>query len=193
MPRPRARSRAAVGAALGAASGQGDLAGAASGLFEACIAAIPYAPAAASWPTSSQARGAPGRARTRCGRRDGDDGSEDGEALRVALLADGIGSMHGVTRTIVEIRERGVPGFEIEVVGTDPEVDRRLPAVAEIDVPFYPGLRIGVPSLPAAVQNLRDGRLRPRPRLLARARPGSPARCSRARWGCRCSAATTPS
>ena len=65
--------------------------------------------------------------------------------------------MHGVTRTIEEIRQRGVPGFEIEVVGTDPEVDRRLSAVAEIDVPFYPGLQIGVPSLPAAVQTLADG------------------------------------
>ena len=72
----------------------------------------------------------------------------------MAILADGIGSTHGVTRTIEEIRQRGVPGFEIEVVGTDPEVDRRLPAVAEIEVPFYPGLRIGIPSLPAAVQTL---------------------------------------
>ncbi len=75
----------------------------------------------------------------------------------MAILADGIGSTHGVTRTIEEIRQRGVPGFEIEVVGTDPEVDRRLSAVAEIDVPFYPGLRIGVPSLPGAVQTLVDG------------------------------------
>jgi glycosyltransferase involved in cell wall biosynthesis len=40
----------------------------------------------------------------------------------------------------------------VEVVGTDPQVDRRLSAVTEIDVPFYPGLRIGVPSLPAAVE-----------------------------------------
>ena len=36
--------------------------------------------------------------------------------------------MHGVTHTIEQIRERGVPGFEVEVVGTDPGVDRRLPA-----------------------------------------------------------------
>ncbi len=56
--------------------------------------------------------------------------SRTARRLRVAILADGIGSMHGVTRTISEIRERGVPGFEIEVLGTDPEVDRRLPAVA---------------------------------------------------------------
>lgn len=75
----------------------------------------------------------------------------------MAILADGIGSTHGVTRTIEEIRSRGVSGYEIEVVATDPEVDRRLSAVAEIDVPYYPGLRIGVPSLPAAVQTLADG------------------------------------
>ena len=91
-----------------------------------------------------------GQARSQC-----DDA--DGEPPRVAIVADGIGSMHGVTRTIEEIRQRGVPGFEIEVVGTDPDVDRRLSAVAEVDVPYYPGLRIGVPSLPAAVQTLADG------------------------------------
>ena len=43
------------------------------------------------------------------------------------------------------------------MVGTDPNVDRRLSAVAEFDVPYYPGLRIGVPSLTAAVQTLADG------------------------------------
>ena len=78
-------------------------------------------------------------------------------ARAVAIIADGIGSTHGVTRTIEQIRQREVPGFDIEVVGTDPEVDRRLSAVAEVEVPFYPGLRIGVPSLPAAVQTLADG------------------------------------
>jgi glycosyltransferase involved in cell wall biosynthesis len=52
---------------------------------------------------------------------------------------------------------RGVPGHEIEVVGTDPAVDRRLAAVAEVDVPFYPGLAIGVPSLTSAVQALTEG------------------------------------
>ena len=57
--------------------------------------------------------------------------------------------MHGVTHTIDEIRERGVPGFEVEVIGTDPHVDRRLSAVAEVEIPFYAGLKIGVPSLPA--------------------------------------------
>ncbi len=117
---------------------------AATGLFDACIAAIPYAPAAAF-----------------LGRERGKLASElngTGRPLRVALVADGVGSMHGVTHTLDEIRERGVPGFEIEVVGTDRNVDRRLSSVADVDIPFYAGLQIGVPSLPAVVETLADGR-----------------------------------
>jgi glycosyltransferase involved in cell wall biosynthesis len=75
----------------------------------------------------------------------------------VALIADGIGAMHGVTHTIEQIRERGVPGFEVEVIGTDPGVDRRLPAAAELEVPFYDGMRIGVPGLPDLVETLAEG------------------------------------
>ena len=73
----------------------------------------PTRPRRPSWPTSrpscarSRPRAAasarPARART--------------THPRVAILADGIGSTHGVTRTIEEIRQRGVPGFEIEVAG----------------------------------------------------------------------------
>jgi glycosyltransferase involved in cell wall biosynthesis/predicted metal-dependent phosphoesterase TrpH len=136
--------RAAVELAVRAATGEGEVLAAAEGLFESCIAAIPYAPATAFLANE----------RAKLGDHAGDD---DGELPRVAILADGIGSMHGVTRTIEEIRRRGVPGFEIEIVATDPDVDRRLSAVAEIDVPYYPGLKIGVPSLPAAVQTLSDG------------------------------------
>jgi glycosyltransferase involved in cell wall biosynthesis/predicted metal-dependent phosphoesterase TrpH len=155
--------RAAVAVAVDAVSSGGEgLVEAASGLFEACTAAIPYAPAAAflaseqrklaSIPDAAAARlGSPQQSAREPGR-------EAGEVPRVAILADGIGSTHGVTRTIEEIRTRGVPGFEIEVLGTDPDVDRRLSAVAEVDIPFYPGLRIGVPSLPAVVQTLTDGR-----------------------------------
>jgi glycosyltransferase involved in cell wall biosynthesis/predicted metal-dependent phosphoesterase TrpH len=137
--------RAAVELAVRAASDpQTPVMAAAEGVFEGCIAAIPYAPATA-FLANEQAK----LARLPfAGER---------ETPRVAILADGIGSTHGVTRTIEEIRSRGVPGHEIEVVATDPEVDRRLSAVAEIDVPYYPGLRIGVPSLPAAVQTLADG------------------------------------
>jgi glycosyltransferase involved in cell wall biosynthesis/predicted metal-dependent phosphoesterase TrpH len=158
--------RDAVAEAVAAARGESELGAAAEGLFEACIAAIPYAPATA-FLASEQAKlaaipdglalrpaSASGGARPIAAGRS----VEDGERPRIAILADGIGSTHGVTRTIQEIRTRGVPGFEIEVVGTDPEVDRRLAAVAEIDVPFYPGLRIGVPSLPAAVSTLAEHR-----------------------------------
>jgi glycosyltransferase involved in cell wall biosynthesis len=66
--------------------------------------------------------------------------------------------MHGVTHTLDELRERGVPGFEVEVIGTDAHVDRRLPAAAEVELPFYAGLRVGVPSLHAAVEALAEGR-----------------------------------
>ena len=80
--------------------------------------------------------------------------------------------MHGVTHTIEQIREHGVPGFEVEVIGTDPRVDRRLPAVAEVEVPFYAGLRVGVPGVPELVETLAEGATTsstsPRP-----ARPGS--------------------
>jgi glycosyltransferase involved in cell wall biosynthesis/predicted metal-dependent phosphoesterase TrpH len=126
----------------GAASptGERDIMGAASSVFHACTAAIPYAPATAF---------------LGCEKAKLD--SREGETPRVAILADGIGSTHGVTRTIEEIRQRGVPGFEIEVIGTDADVDRRLSAVAEIDVPFYPGLKIGVPSLTVAVETLAEG------------------------------------
>ena len=137
--------RAAVESVVGAISapsqaGDIDATGAALAVFEGCIAAIPYAPAAA-FLGSEKAKLDP----------------REGERPRVAIMADGIGSTHGVSRTIEEIRLRGVPGFEIEVIGTDPEVDRRLSAVAEIDVPFYPGLRIGVPGLPAVVETLAEG------------------------------------
>jgi glycosyltransferase involved in cell wall biosynthesis/predicted metal-dependent phosphoesterase TrpH len=135
--------RSAVEQALAAATGEGGggVGAAASGIFESLIAAIPYAPATA-FLTKEQ---------TKLDRRE-----EEGEPPRIAIVADGIGSTHGVTRTIEEIRGRGVPGYEIEVVATDPHVDRRLSAVTEFEVPFYPGLRIGVPSLSAAVQTLTE-------------------------------------
>ena len=110
-------------------------------LFDACLPAIPYAAAAAFL----------GREKLKLTRNDGD-------RPRVALVADGIGGMHGVTHTIHQIRDRGVPGFEVEVIGTDADVDRRLSAVAEIDVPFYKGLKIGVPSIPAIVDAIAEGR-----------------------------------
>jgi glycosyltransferase involved in cell wall biosynthesis len=110
-------------------------------LFDACIPAIPYAAAGAFL----------GREKFKLTRSDGD-------RPRVALIADGLGGVHGVTHTIQQIRDRGVRGFEVDVIGTDADVDRRLSAVAEIDVPFYRGLQIGVPSVPAIVEAVVEGR-----------------------------------
>ena len=135
------RLRAAVDDALATALARGDLRLAALGLFMACVPAVPYAPAAAF-----------------LGREKGKLVTREHEPRRVALVADGVGGMHGVTHTLDEIRERGVRGYDVEVVGTDANVDRRLSAVAEVDIPFYDGLRIGVPSLPAVVEALAEGR-----------------------------------
>ena len=130
-----------VGADRAAAEGGGDPLGAALELFAACIPAVPYAPATAFL----------GREKQKLVER-------EGEPPRVALVADAVGGIHGVTHTLSQIRERGVPGFEVEIVGTDGMADRRLGAVAEIDIPFYAGLEVGVPSLPAIVEALADGR-----------------------------------
>lgn len=119
----------------------GDPGAAVGSLFEALVPAIPYAPATAFLGAE--------KAKLR---------DRSGERPRVAILADGIGSMHGVTHTIEQIRERGVPGFEVEVVGTDPGVDRRLPSAAELEVPFYEGMSLGVPGLPDLVETLAEGR-----------------------------------
>jgi glycosyltransferase involved in cell wall biosynthesis/predicted metal-dependent phosphoesterase TrpH len=125
----------------GCERGDPDLAAGALSLFDACIPAIPYAAATAFL----------GREKARLTRSDGD-------RPRVALVADGIGGMHGVTHTLQQIRAHGVRGFDVDVIGTDCDVDRRLSAVAEIDVPFYPGLEIGVPTVPAIVDALAEGR-----------------------------------
>lgn len=118
-----------------------DLPGALGGLFEAVLPAIPYAPSTVFL----------GAEKAKLANR-------EGERRRVAVIADGIGSMHGVTHTIEQIRERGVPGFEVDVVGTDAGVDRRLPAATELEMPFYEGLSLGVPGLPDMVETLAEGR-----------------------------------
>ena len=121
--------------------GTPDLGRSAMSLFDACMPAIPYAAAAAFL----------GREKAKLARSDGD-------RPRVALVVDAIGGMHGVTHAIQQVRARGVRGFDVEVIGTDADVDRRLSAVAEIDIPFYPGLKIGVPTVPAIVEALAEGR-----------------------------------
>ena len=134
----RLRDAVSTGAA---AVASGDVPAALTGLFEAIVPAVPYAPATV-FLAAEKAKLA----------------ARAGEPRRVAVIADGIDAMHGVTRTIEEIRERGVPGFEVEVVGTDAGVDRRLPAAAELKVPFYEGLGLGVPGLPDLVETLAGGR-----------------------------------
>jgi glycosyltransferase involved in cell wall biosynthesis len=125
-------------ASAGASEGWGE---ALLALFEACIPVVPYAPSAAF--LGREKHKLPGR---------------DAEPVRVALVTDAIGGMHGVTHTMDEIRERGVADFEVEVIGTDMNVDRRLAAVAEVDIPFYAGLRVGVPSPLAVGEALAEGR-----------------------------------
>jgi glycosyltransferase involved in cell wall biosynthesis/predicted metal-dependent phosphoesterase TrpH len=132
------RLRAAVAEGTDAVA-RGDLPTAINGLFEAIVPAVPYAPSTVFLGAEKA------KLRGREGRR------------RVALIADGIGSMHGVTHTIEQIRERGVPGFDVEVIGTDAGVDRRLPAAAELPLPFYEGMTLGVPGLPDLVEALADG------------------------------------
>jgi glycosyltransferase involved in cell wall biosynthesis/predicted metal-dependent phosphoesterase TrpH len=122
-----------------AAVAAGDLPTAVNGVFEALVPAVPYAPSTVFL----------GAEKAKLSNREGRG--------RVALIVDGIGSMHGVTHTIEQIRERGVPGFDVDVIGTDAGVDRRLPAAAELELPFYAGMTLGVPGLPDLVEALADG------------------------------------
>ncbi|HSI81831.1 MAG TPA: glycosyltransferase [Solirubrobacterales bacterium] len=136
----RRLQRTVDGAAAAIAAGD-EVGRALSGLPDAIVPAVPYVAAT-----------------TILGREKAKLSGRDGERPRAALIVDGSASMHGVTHTIERVREHGVPGWEVEVVGTDARVDRRLPAVAEVEIPFYPGLRIGIPSLPELVGTLADGR-----------------------------------
>ena len=132
--------RAAVGIG-GLAVAVGDAPAAIDVLLDALVPVMPYAPTAAFLGAEKAKLAASGEGRP-----------------RIALIVDGIDSIHGVTHTIEQIREREVPGFDVEVVGTDAGVDRRLPAAAALEVPFYDGLRLGVPSLPDLFETLAEGR-----------------------------------
>jgi len=134
----RLRSAISEGAAL--ARG-GNVAEGIGGFFDALIPAIPYVPAT-----------------TFLGAEKAKLAYRTGERPRIALIADGIGATHGVSATIEKVRELGVPGFEIEVVGTDAGVDRRLPAAAELEIPFYARMSLGVPGLPDLAETLAEGR-----------------------------------
>ena len=116
----------AVGRGDAAAGGRrgGDWARRRRRLFEACVPAIPYAPATAF----------PGREKHKLAARD--ERAAARRARRRRRRRD-----HGVTRTLEEIRERGVPGFEVEV---DRHRRARRPAAARGrrgEVPTTPGLR----------------------------------------------------
>ena len=132
---------AAHTAAAAAGGGGGAIAAALGEAFAAIVPVVPYAPA-----TSFLA----GEKRKLSNRG-------DVSSRRVALVVDGVGSMHGVSHTIERLREIGVPGCEVDVIGTDAGVDRRLAAAAEVDVPFYEGMAVGVPSLPGLVDMLSHG------------------------------------
>jgi glycosyltransferase involved in cell wall biosynthesis len=80
------------------------------------------------------------------------------EPGRVAVVADGLGALAGLTSTLAQMRERGVPGFDFDVIGSDAGVDDRLPAVHGIESPLHPGVRLGVPSPPALAEALRRRR-----------------------------------
>jgi glycosyltransferase involved in cell wall biosynthesis/predicted metal-dependent phosphoesterase TrpH len=74
-------------------------------LFSACLAAVPYVPASALL----------ARERAKLAKA-------DGEPVRVALVADGLDAVHGVARTIAQLRDRGVEGYRLELIGTDANV-----------------------------------------------------------------------
>ncbi|MDQ6605703.1 MAG: glycosyltransferase, partial [Actinomycetota bacterium] len=122
-----------------ATGGTGGLAQAAATLFSACVPAVPYIPAAA-FLAREQAKLI----------------ARDGDPVRVAVVADGVAAVHGVTHTLTQLRDRGIPGYEVDVIGTDANVDRRLAAVAEVELPFYPGLQLGVPNLFAVAEALTE-------------------------------------
>jgi glycosyltransferase involved in cell wall biosynthesis/predicted metal-dependent phosphoesterase TrpH len=130
--------KATAGAA--AAIGQADAPAALHGLFEALVPVVPYVPPTA-FVGAEKARLAVGSGQP-----------------RVALVVDGIEAVHGVTTAVEQIREHGVPGFEVEVIGTDASVDRRLPATSELEIPFYAGMTVGVPALPDLAESLAEGR-----------------------------------
>ncbi len=132
--------RVAVDVVSNAAQAGAGYEDAARSLVQALIPAVPYVPSTAIL----------GAEKAKLSRR-------EEEAPRVAIIVDAIGSMHGVSHTVERIREHGVPGYDVEVIGTDSRVDRRLPAVAEVEMPFYTGMQIGIPSVPELVEMLAEG------------------------------------
>jgi Glycosyltransferase Family 4 len=76
----------------------------------------------------------------------------------VALVADLVDGVDGVTRLLDELRARGVADWEVDVIGTDAAVGRRLPTAVEVELPYYAGRRVGVPSLVGLAEALTSRR-----------------------------------
>ena len=118
----------------------------------------------------------------------------DHEPVRVALVADGLGGMHGVTHTLDEIRERGVPGFEVEVIGTDAQ---RRPPPERRRRGRHPVLRRPEGRRPEPAGGRRGARRGPLRRSLHLCSPGPGGRgralIGRVHRSCRSPAPTTPS
>jgi glycosyltransferase involved in cell wall biosynthesis/predicted metal-dependent phosphoesterase TrpH len=136
---PQSPARPASGE-LDDADARADLADVSGRLFSSAVPVVPYV-AASTFLANETAR-----------LRGGEGGPP-----KVAVLVDGIGATHGVSRVIEEMRRRGVPGFEVEVVGTDADVDRRLSCVMEATLPYGEDLTVGVPSVAGAVERLAEG------------------------------------
>ena len=95
---------------------------------------------------------------------------------RVAVIADGVGRAPGVATTITQLRERGVPGYDVDVLETGDAVDRRLAALTDrrydlMHLLFAPG--------PAGIAALQIGQAIALP-VLASYHADPPA-CARAR------------
>jgi glycosyltransferase involved in cell wall biosynthesis/predicted metal-dependent phosphoesterase TrpH len=130
-----------AGAALSAVADGGSAVAVGRAVALACVPALPYV-ATSSFMIRERRRSV---------------ASSSHPTRRVALVADALDGVDGVARLVDELRRRGVPGWHVDVVGTDPSVDRRLAAAAEIELPFYAGRRVGVPSLAGLADVVASG------------------------------------
>jgi glycosyltransferase involved in cell wall biosynthesis len=74
--------------------------------------------------------------------------------LSVAVVVDEIACLGELDHVLTQLRDRGVPGAAIEVIGTTAGCAHRLRAVAEVELPFAPGVRVPVPGITEIVAAL---------------------------------------
>jgi glycosyltransferase involved in cell wall biosynthesis/predicted metal-dependent phosphoesterase TrpH len=130
------QTAAELPAALHAGGDHGPLA---AHLFTACVPALPYLPAATFVAHQRSVAMTPAT----------------DEPLRIAVISDGPG--HDGGRLVGQLREHGIPGHELDVIGTGAAVDRRLTAVGEPDA--GPGLGRGAaPTAFAMAEALTERR-----------------------------------